>query len=154
MLDHIKEAARDLTSFVTFRMARTQNKLNAQAVHLLKTHSDLSLVEWRIIQLLRLAESGSLSDISAMVQMDKGQLSRKIARMIEKGLITSRPNAKDHRKHDLALTEKAQAISAEMMPLMQKRQAHLLAGVSDAELATFFNVLARIEAAAEDRDLA
>lgn len=153
MLDHFKSSARSLTSFVTFRMSRTQNKLNAQANFLLKSQSDLSLVEWRVIQLLKLFDGASMSKLSAEVQIDKGQLSRKINTMVAKGLIVAKPDARDHRKQNLHLTPKAKAVSDAIMPLMQKRQALLLAGVSEAELETFFKVLAVIDQAADERDI-
>lgn len=157
MLDDPKSPSdqpnRRLTSFVTFRLARTQNKLNAQASVLLKHGSGLSLVEWRIIQLLRLSEGASMSALASDVQMDKGQLSRKIAAMIDKGLVTATPNAEDHRKQDLHLTAHALAISDKMMPIMQRRQDRLVAGISQKDLDVFFKVLGSIEDAAGARNI-
>ena len=142
----------DLSSFVTFRMARTQNKLNAQATAILKSKSSLSLVEWRIIMLSRLYDGASMSRIAAEVQMDKGQLSRKIAAMTKKGLIYTQPDEKDHRIQQLHLTEQAQAIANVMEPIMRRRQEKLVEGVDAAELEAFFRVLDQIEVASESRE--
>ena len=154
MLDHLKRPARSLTSFVTFRMSRAQNKLNAQATKILKSRSGLTLVEWRIIQLLKLFEGAPMTKLASEVQMDKGQLSRKIAAMLNKGLLTATPDETDNRKQTLRLTDKAMAINAAMMPIMQKRQDMLVSDVTDEELEVFFKVLGKIDEAAEIRDIA
>ncbi|WP_273498781.1 MarR family winged helix-turn-helix transcriptional regulator [Lentibacter algarum] len=152
MLDHLKTPLRSLTSFVTFRLARTQNKLNAQAIFFLKSECGLSLVEWRIIQLMRLFEGASMSKLAQEVQIDKGQLSRKISVMVSKGLVRTEPHETDHRQQKLSLTDKALDINAQMMPIMQKRQDQLVAEVTPEDLEVFFNVLTAIEKASEFRD--
>lgn len=153
MLDKIKPQLSALTSFVTFRLAQTHNKLNAQATFLLKSSSGLTLVEWRIIQLLRLHEGATMSKLAAEVLIDKGQLSRKVSAMVAKGLITTQRDKSDQRKQKMHLTPTASAISDKMFPVMQKRQELLVEGVSDADLAAFFRVLAVIDKKAERRDI-
>lgn len=153
MLDKIISQTRTLTSFVTFRLSRTQNKLNAQATHFLKANCGLSLVEWRIIQLIRLFEGASMSQLATEVDIDKGQLSRKIKAMVEKGLIATRQDESDQRKQVLALTEAAQEVHIRMMPIMQMRQDRLVAGVTEAELETFFKVLGVLDEAAAFREM-
>ena len=153
MKDPLKTATLGLTSFVTFKLSRTQNKLNAQANHFLKAHSDLTLVEWRILQLMRLFEGASMSQLATEVQMDKGQLSRKVAAMTKQGLITTNVCDNDHRKQDIALTDKANAMIENMMPIMKKRQQMLVDGISKEDLDTFFRVLSVIDEAAEFRDI-
>ena len=135
-------------------MSRAQNKLNAQATQILKSRSGLTLVEWRIIQLLKLFEGAPMTKLASEVQMDKGQLSRKIAAMLNKGLLTATPDETDNRKQTLRLTDKAMAINAAMMPIMQKRQDMLVSDVTDEELEVFFKVLGKIDEAAEIRDIA
>ena len=139
------------SSFVTFRLARLQSSLNAQATALLKSKSGLSLVEWRLIQTLRMIENASLTEIADHVQMDKGQLSRKIKAMVEKGLLRAETDKQDQRVQHLTLTPKAEELSARMMPYMEARQQRLLADVSAADLAVFYSVVGKIEAASKFR---
>lgn len=154
MLDHPKQDARPLTSFVTYRLARAHYKLSAQAIALLKANSELTLVEWRIIQLLRMQKTAQLSTLANAVRMDKGQLSRKISALIKKGLVTSTPDEHDHRKQNLCLTADAGPITDVMMPIMLERQRKLLENVAEDDLAIFYKVLEQIEAAADDRGTA
>ena len=153
MLETVIPNLRALTSFVTFRLARTQNKLNAQASYFLKSLSDLTLVEWRIIQLLRLHEGATMSKLAREVQIDKGQLSRKISKMVDKGLITTEQDDTDHRKQKVHLTVEALTLSDRLMPVMKGRQDMLLAGITESELETFFKVLTVIDTVSERRDL-
>ena len=141
------------SSFVTYRLAKLQSRLNAQGTAILKEKSGLSLVEWRVIQVIRMFDNPSLSQIADHVQMDKGQLSRKIKGMIEKELLTSQRDNKDKRIQKLDLTKKAIEINQRLMPIMERRQHHLLADVSPEELVLFYRVIDKIEAALQLRDL-
>ena len=141
------------SSFVTYRLAKLQSRLNAQGTAILKKKSGLSLVEWRVIQVIRMFDEPSLSQIADHVQMDKGQLSRKLKIMIEKGLLNSRRDAEDKRIQKLELTEKAIEISENLMPVMQQRQHHLLADVTADELDLFYRIITKIETAAKIRDI-
>lgn len=147
-----KSLAAALTSFVTFRLARTQNKLNAQAMRLLKQGSDLSLVEWRIILLLRVLDGAPMSKLAAEVQMDKGQLSRKVSAMTQKGLLSATPDESDSRLQHLHLTQSAVDIANRMTPVMLERQQMLVKDVDVRDLEVFFDVLAKIDAASENRN--
>ncbi|MFC6637687.1 MarR family transcriptional regulator [Sulfitobacter sp. JBTF-M27] len=153
MNKHIASSFRTPSSFVTFRFARLQNSLNAQATFLLRSKADLSLVEWRLIQSLRMFENASMTELSGHVQMDKGQLSRKISAMVKKGLLRVEKDKHDQRVQHLHLTEKAQRLSDQMMPTMEARQTLLLADVPEDDLATFYRVLEKIEEASKIRDI-
>ena len=141
------------SSFVTYRLAKLQSQLNAQGTAILKEKSDLSLVEWRVIQVIRMFEKPSLSQIAEHVQMDKGQLSRKVKVMIEKGLLKSQRNDDDKRVHKLWLTEKAKKINMDLMPVMEQRQRRLLADVTPDELQMLYRIINKIETAAKLRDI-
>lgn len=151
MNTHDTPSFRTPSSFVTFRLARLQSSLNAQGTALLKSNSGLSLVEWRLIQILRMFGNASLTEIAGVVQMDKGQLSRKIKSMVEKGLLRAKTDKRDQRIQHLTLTKKAEHLSAKMMPIMEARQKRLLADVSAEDLDVFYSVVDKIEAASKYR---
>lgn len=151
MNTHDTPSFRTPSSFVTFRLARLQSSLNAQATAMLKAKSGLSLVEWRLIQILRMFKNASLTEIAGTVQMDKGQLSRKIKSMVGKGLLRVETDKQDQRVQHLTLTKAAETLSAEVMPTMEARQKRLLADVSAEDLEVFYSVLDKIEAASKFR---
>ncbi|MEM8802748.1 MAG: MarR family transcriptional regulator [Pseudomonadota bacterium] len=135
-------------------MAKLQASLNAQATSLLKANSGLSLVEWRLIQTLRMHKNASLSEIARIVQMDKGQLSRKIKAMVEKGLLRTETDKQDQRVQHLKVTAAAERLSEKMMPTMEARQELLLADISADDLATFYEVVDKLEKASKQRNIA
>ena len=143
----------DMTSFVTFRLSKLQNSLNAQAVSILKQNSDLSLVEWRIIQVVRMFDDMTSSMIADHVQMDKGQLSRKIKGMIEKGLLIAELNDQDKRSQKLELTQKSISLSKKIMPNMEERQKKLVEDISPQELELFYSMIDKLEKASKIRKL-
>ena len=143
----------DMTSFVTFRLSKLQNSLNAQAVSILKQNSDLSLVEWRIIQVVRMFDDMTSSMIADHVQMDKGQLSRKIKGMIEKGLLIAELNDQDKRSQKLVLTQKSISLSKKIMTNMEERQKKLVEDISPQELELFYSMIDRLEKASKIRKL-
>lgn len=142
-----------LSSIMTFRIAQAQNMLNAQAAHLLRTHSDMSLTEWRIISILRHVGGATMSVLAEEMHIDKGQLSRKLSAMIDKGLVATQSDPRDQRKQKLDLTDKAIAAHVAMAPVMKQRRDKLVAGISQEDLDIFLAVLSRIEKAATDRDI-
>ena len=144
---------RQLTSFVTFRLARLQASLNAQATAILKANAGLSLVEWRILQTLQWFEFNTLKQLSEVTEIDKGQLSRKIASMVQKGLLHQIPDEQDKRVQHLELTQLALDICSKAMPVMQARQDRLLAEVSEEDLEVFYNVIDKLEAASKTREI-
>ncbi len=153
MNNHKRPSFRSPSSFVTFRLARLQASLNAQGIGLLKAKVGISLVEWRLIQTLRMHESASLTELANLVQMDKGQLSRKIKAMVGKGLLRTKTDKQDQRVQHLKLTAAGEHLSENMMPTMEARQDLLLADVSEEDLATFYSVVDKLEKASKVRDI-
>lgn len=138
-----------LKSFVTFRLARLQSRLNAQAMRLLKAHSDLSLTEWRVLGVIALLEQGTLSDIVRETELDKGQLSRGITSLVKKGYLRSKVNKSDQRQHNLHLTQSGQALHDTILPVMRNRQRHLTAEIDPVALDTMLRVLDQLEHASD-----
>ena len=141
----MKDTTNDLSSVLTFRLARAQAGLNAQATRILKKHSELSLVEWRVIRVIEDIGSATLSRLSAEMHMDKGQLSRNVTGMIKKGLMISTPDKHDQRKAILDVTDAGRTILRHLTPIMDERQRRLKRDITADELKVFFDVIAKIE---------
>ncbi len=140
--------AAGLTSFVTFRLARVQNKLNAQASAMLSAHSDLSLTEWRMISLINASGETSAAELSRTAQMDKGQISRALKSLTAKGCVATRTSASDQRQSLLSLSPAGIAIHRRLVAIMRRRQERLTQAMSDTELETLYAVLEKLETAA------
>jgi len=143
----------DLTHHLTYRIARLQARLNAQATSLLKTHAQISLSEWRVIAMLANPKVETQKDVLEAMGLDKGQISRTIQRLVQKGMIVPISSAEAQRERGLKLTEKGRHLVERMVPIMMQRQAHLQSGLDEAEIDQLFDFVNRLEQKAGHLDI-
>lgn len=147
-MDGPASQAQELKGFVTYRLARLQSQLNAQAIRLLKRHSDLSLTEWRVLAVTAGLGTCTLSDLSRDTGMDKGQLSRAVSSLVRRADLHSEMNESDHRQNLLRLTDTGLKLHARILPIMRARQVHLTQGIDPGALDAALRVLDQLEEAA------
>ena len=136
----------DLKSLLTFRLARLQNSLNTHAGHLLKTHSDLSLAEWRIISMIHNLQHTTMTKLRQETVMDKGQLSRNLKRLVDKSYVRATASEADARQQNLCLSQHGQNIYQDLLPQMRQRQHDLVKNVAPEDMAVFNRVLTQLSA--------
>lgn len=142
-------AASPLDKMVSYRLSRTQAKLNAQAQRILKAHGDLSLMQWRVLVILDVAGASTHAEIARLTGIDRGQLSRSTKGMIAAGLLTAPKDPGDSRQYALAMTDLGRQRFEVARPAMRARQKSLLGAMPAADLEVLFQALTRLEAAAE-----
>lgn len=138
-----------LREHITYPLARLNAKLTAQATRLLKKHTTLSLSQWRLIVYLGSAGEAKLAEFVRMSGFDKGQMSRISAGLIDQGLIQSKVAHDDGRAQLLSLTAKGQDVYQTALPHMRKRREFLIEVLSESERKTYFELMEKIEQAAE-----
>lgn len=144
---------RKLDSPITLKLSQVSNKLNAQSTFLLHEHSDLKLVEWRILrQLQALGMRTSMMNLAMDMQIDKGQLSRSIKEMAAKGLLSVDTDEGDNRTHLVGITELGNLSVEHVVGYSERRHRYLLSGISADDLNTFVRVLETIGEAADVRE--
>lgn len=142
----------ELRQFITYRISRLQNSLNAQAGHVLGKLSDLTLTEWRILYILRSMSTATMSQIVHESRLDKAQISRSIKALVEKGYIASAQDEQDQRRQLLSATAKGRAIKDKILPIMMRRQEAMTEGLSDKDIDTFLRILDHLDETALRRD--
>lgn len=147
----IEEKEVPLFERVTYRLSRVQAKLNAQARRLLKAVADLSLTEWRVLIMLDEYEGVTMAEIGRRTEFDKGQLSRCIKVMSERGLLTSASSEADQRLQILRMTAEGRRRYELARPYMLQRQNMLLEVMTAEQRATLNAALEALENAAETR---
>lgn len=135
----------DLNSHLTYRLARLQAQLNAQASGILKTHAQISLSEWRVLAVLSNPDVKTQKDMMRAMSLDKGQISRTVKRLEAKQLVEQNAPAHDHRQRHVTLSEHGKALVKRIFPIMMKRQAHLQSEFTDEALDTLFSLLGKLE---------
>ncbi|UWQ20169.1 MarR family winged helix-turn-helix transcriptional regulator [Jannaschia sp. W003] len=146
---HLPETIAKLTSFVTFRLSRTQSKLTAHTTNLLRAHSDMTVAEWRLMRLLDAGGPTTMATLARQVQMDKGQLSRKIKGLAARGLVELRPDPRDSRRQVLRITPEGSATIERLVPVIRRRQELLTRDISPEDMKVFMRVLAQLDEASD-----
>ena len=142
-----------LERFLTYRLARVQAKLNAQASRILRDHAGLTLTQWRLIALIGFTVQTNAAALSRTATMDKGLISRNIRTLGQDGLVRIIPDENDHRAQTLQLTSKGKAIFEKTLPRMRQRQQALRSLLTDEEEQALSSALEKLEAATDDRSL-
>ncbi|UOA26599.1 MarR family transcriptional regulator [Pseudosulfitobacter sp. DSM 107133] len=142
----------DLRQFLTYRLSKLQNALNAQAGHVLASHGDITLTEWRILYILRSMSTATMSQIVKESRLDKAQISRAIKGLVDKGLIASVQDERDQRRQLLSATAEGRALKEKILPIMMRRQEAMTEGLTQAEIDTFIKVLDQLDETALRRE--
>lgn len=139
-----------LTQFLTYRLARAQARLNAQARRILKEVAGLSLSQWRILSLIGHQGEATSSELAKMFDIDKGLFSRNLKTLVRDGHVVSASDERDSRVGRLSLTGSGRDLFDRTLPVMRQRQEALRSGLTEDELTTLYAALEKLEAAADD----
>lgn len=155
MLDRPASAFRSLTDLdglLTYRLARLQARLNADAVQRLRSCTAVSLTQWRVMVAIHTLEDTTLAELVHALRFDKGQLSRAVAGLTAAGLVRAKVDKADSRRQRLRLTDDGAAEYAKILPRMRRRNADLTEGLTEGETETLFATLDKIGAVLDARE--
>ena len=134
-----------LQKLITYRVARLHAKLNASATRVLGETEGLTLSRWRILVILNAIGEGTLTEIARRTELDKGQLSRDIKKMIAEGLLNSKTDSRDMRQQTLTISDKGARLHSAAKPAMDQRQEGLRAVLSDREQELLVALIDKLE---------
>lgn len=143
---------RELTQFLSYRIIRVHQVLNAQAVAVLDKVAGISLTQWRLIAMIGSGTASTARDIARKTFIDPGMISRTSRALEDAGLITTTRPSADRRIVEMRLTDKGHAIFARTLPYMQARQQALLDSLEPEEQDAVFGILEKLEAAGQRRE--
>lgn len=142
----------NLPKLMTFRLARLQARVNAQAARILKKHVDISLSEWRIFVMIESHGKITPAKIIRLTKFDKGLISRTIKRMQENGLVCFELNESDQRSHQIDFTPKGRAVFEQARPAMRKRQEMFRETLDTIELEILFRAFDKLDVALDEME--
>ncbi len=121
----------DLDAFLPYQLAVLSERISREFSAIYRSRFGLSRADWRVLAHLSQARSVSVRDIHLRADLEKSKVSRAASRLEAAGYITKTGNTQDRRLVALALTDKGQALIAEMVPLAHEYQARALARLGD-----------------------
>jgi DNA-binding MarR family transcriptional regulator len=119
------------------------NRFTRSAARLYQRRFGIGAMDWRMLVMLTRAPGSSVAQASRTIGIDKGAVSRSLARLEEKGLVQAECNTPDTRRRDWRLTRKGQALHEEILQFALSRQKQLLDGFSPQDVSAFNDYLKR-----------
>jgi DNA-binding MarR family transcriptional regulator len=139
-----------LDEFLPYRLSISANAVSRVIASAYDVRFGLTIPEWRLIAVLREAQSATQQDLVRRTLMDKVAVSRAAAGLVERGLVKRTTDTKDARARRLSLTQDGMALHAEIAPLALGFEQNLLAHFNASEIAVLKDLLSRLEKAAID----
>jgi len=134
----------DLERYVPALITFIANKLSRSATSYYQKHFGVNITEWRILSLLALEPGIPASRICHVIGFDKGPVSRTLAMMQKRDLVTIRTDPQDGRSHSISLTPKGRTTHDNVIAVALDRERRLLACLRKDEQETLIKLLLRI----------
>ena len=123
----------DLARYVPGLLTFLANKLSRGASALYQREFGVNVTEWRIMSQLAIEPGIPASRICQVIGFDKGPVSRSLAVMEGKGILTIEVDQADARRRVITLTENGRALHDRIIGVALERERRLLACLSAAE---------------------
>jgi DNA-binding MarR family transcriptional regulator len=143
----------ELDAFFPYRLAVLSEAISRSMAQVYAKRFDLSRDEWRV--LAALAEGGAIktSRVIAKTTLDKMQVSRAVVRLERDKLLARENDPDDGRGHLLRILPLGRRLYRKIVPMVQAREAYLLAGLNAGERQALDAAFAKLSERARQLDL-
>lgn len=139
-----------ITGMMSSRLMVLANLLKRGAILRYKRLTGLSSVEFGLVASLGRNPPMSVISLAEAVGMDKGQISRALAGLVSRRLVTKAGNPRDNRETLVCLTRSGLAAHDAIVAGAQERNRRLLEALSMEELEALLGQIDRLTEAAAD----
>jgi len=140
----------DLQNFFPYRVARLAEAVSQATAQVYGERFRLSRDEWRVLAALADAGAVKTARVIERSTLDKMRVSRAVARLEQEGLVDRQEDPQDGRGQLLRLQAKGLALYRRIVPMVQSREAFLLASLSEAERELLTQAMDKVLARAEE----
>ena len=133
-----------ITAMMSSRLMVLANLLKRGAILRYKRLAELSSVEFGLVASMGRRPPMSVISLAAAVGMDKGQISRALAELVERKLVAKAINPRDNREVLVCLTRAGLAAHDAMVAGAQERNRRLLEQLGQDELKLFLAQIDRL----------
>ena len=119
-----------LNTHLTFRISRMAKLLEVEGAERL-AGSGINLTAYRMMLVIQVFGEISVSDLSRIMLIDRAQVSRAGADLIERGLVEARADRISKRKKLLALTTEGEAVYIDLRARFDARETALTETIGD-----------------------
>ncbi|WP_213952887.1 MULTISPECIES: MarR family winged helix-turn-helix transcriptional regulator [unclassified Variovorax] len=141
--------SRAAIDFLTYRVDVFSHQAKVLASGIYEASCGVSLRELRVLRLAAHHPGITQGETSGQAQFDKSTTSRIVKTLAERGLLVRESGAQDARSGHLFLTEHGQDVVQRAGRVGRKLEKSMLSVLTDAELESFEQCLARLTARVE-----
>lgn len=123
----------ELDRFLPYKLSVLSNRVSDAIARQYSERFALSIPEWRVMATLGNTPWLSASEVAQRTAMDKVQVSRAVASLVETERVERMPDAEDGRIVRLALSRDGQAAYRQIVPLALELEARLVATLTAEE---------------------
>ena len=140
----------DLAGFLPYRLSVLANTLSRQLAALYAERFGITIPQWRVIAVLGQHADVTADFVCARTAMDRVSVSRAIAGLAERKLLSRKVQPHDRRCSMLRLSPSGRRIYSQIVPLARAYEADLMSGLPAAGQAALKRVLDALEARIRD----
>ncbi len=144
----LEHARLDLDHFLPYRLSILSNRASDAIARHYSDRFGLSIPEWRVMavlgQISNSAPGLSARDVALKTAMDKVQVSRAVASLVEARRVKRDGDEADGRVTRLSLTSRGRAIYDEVVPLALHLEAVFLAALTPEERKTLDRLMDKL----------
>lgn len=144
MPNEVLEQRLDLDRFLPYRLSVLSNRVSDAIASQYSERFGLTIAEWRVMAVLGGAPGLSAREVAVRTAMDKVQVSRAVASLVEARRVTRQDDASDGRVTRLSLSARGKAIYDEIVPLALHLEAVLLAALTKDERKTLSELMDKL----------
>ncbi len=134
----------DLDRYVPALITFIGNKLSRSASTLYQRNFGVNVTEWRILSLLAIEPGIPAARICQVIGFDKGPVSRTLAVMQTRGLVTIATDPDDGRSHSITLTPRGRSVHDQVIAVALDRERRLLRCLREDEREQLIKLLLRV----------
>jgi len=127
------EISLDMDSFFPYQLTQLQSSVSDNIAEIYTGHFELTRHEWRILAVLGTGKALSAKCIGRLINLEKMQTSRALAKMLNKALIVKIEDRSDKRSSLLKLTPEGLRVHRELAPMVLAREQALLSVLNEDE---------------------
>jgi DNA-binding MarR family transcriptional regulator len=139
----------DVTANITYRLIVLTNSLGRSAGRAFSTTVGLTVPEWRILSVVGARGSISLAELTRILAVDKGWVSRTVVALERRELVERLPDPRNERSFFLRLTKDGVAMHTAGSRVSLDRQRRLEAALGPEEAARFYAALEQLQRVAD-----
>ena len=129
--------------FIGYQVYTAQKAL-ARSLDITLAPFGITSGQWNALN--QLDEHGAMTqkDLAELLRKEPATVARLLDRLVKRGLVQRKPHPKDRRANIVENTPDASKLLVEIQPAVVARASQIAEGISDDDLAVFFDVFDRV----------